>query len=213
MTVSTNAVSTEELLQKLESISLCQVSDALGTSCAIETGIRPIDPQSRICGPAKTVLCQPGENITIHYAMHLAQRGDILVVSGSQDCGLWGELMSTAGQERGFKGTILDGAARDPEEIRAMGYPVFARCIHPRKALKDPRGQVDIPIRCGSLLVSPGDIVFADANGIIAFPAGHLAEVVRMALKVAEREEQVKRQIHSGRTTFEILQGAGNQTR
>ena len=209
MTTSTNAIGTEELLQKLESISLCQVSDALGTSCTIETGIRPLDPQYRICGPAKTALCQPGENMTIHYAMHSAQRGDILVVSGSDDCGLWGELMSTGARERGLRGTILDGAARDPQEIQAMGYPVFARAIHPRKSLKDPLGQVDIAVRCGSLLVNPGDILFADANGIIAFPATTLAEVVRMAFEVVEKENQVKQQIHSGRTTFEILRGAG----
>ena len=208
MATTTTAVGTDTLLQKLESISLCQVSDALGPSCTIETGIRPLDPQYRICGPAKTALCQPGENMTIHYAMHTAQRGDILVVSGSDNCGLWGELMSTAAQERGFKGTVLDGAASDPQEIRAMGYPVFARTIHPRKSLKDPLGQVDVPVRCGSLLVNPGDIVFADANGIIAFPAAGLADIVRMAFEVVEKENRVKQEIHAGRTTFEILQGA-----
>jgi 4-hydroxy-4-methyl-2-oxoglutarate aldolase len=194
-----------ELLAKLETVSLCQLSDCLGASCAVETGIRPLDPQFRICGPAKTALCQPGENLTIHQAMHLAQRGDVLVVSGSNDCGLWGELMSISAKSRGLKGTIIDGAARDPQEIKALGYPVFSRCINPRKSLKDKHGEVNIPIHCGSLLVNPGDIIFADANGILSFPASRLSEVLRMALEVVHKEEEIKGQIHLGRTTLEIL--------
>lgn len=193
-----------QLMRALEPISVCQLADGLGPSCQIETGIRPIDPAFHVCGTAVTALCHPGENLTLHQALHGARPGDVLVVSGSHDRGLWGELMSLCAQTHGLKGTLIDGAARDPQEIKAMQYPVFSRHINPSKAHKNQAGHVNIPIRFGRLLVSPGDIVCADVNGIIAFPAQQLEEVVRKALEVAHKEEEVQSEIRKGRTTLEI---------
>jgi 4-hydroxy-4-methyl-2-oxoglutarate aldolase len=112
--------------------------------------------------------------------------------------------MSTSAQNRGLKGTIIDGGARDPLEIKALGYPVFSRTINPRKAVKDKYGALDIPVRCGSLTVNSGDIILADVNGIVAFPAADLSEAVRMATEVREDEIDLTKQILSGRTIFEI---------
>jgi 4-hydroxy-4-methyl-2-oxoglutarate aldolase len=108
---------------------VCQLSDALGPSCSIETSILPIDPQLRICGPALTVECAPGDNLTLHHALHLAQPGDVLIVGGSSNCdaALWGELMSISAQSKSVAGTIVDGPVRDPLEIRMLGDPVFYR--------------------------------------------------------------------------------------
>ena len=193
-----------ESIEKLHEVSVSQLADCLGPSCAIETEILPFDIESRICGPARTARCEPGENLTIHHALHLARPGEILVASGSADCGLWGELMSTSALARGLEGTIIDGAARDPVEVKASGYAVFARCIHPRKARKDNYGNVDVPVHCGSLLVNPGDIIVADANGIITFPAARLEEVLRLGLELAAREKELIKQFRAGQSMFEI---------
>lgn len=99
---------------------------------------------------------------------------------------------------------MIDGAARDPLEIKALGYRVFSRCIHPRKASKDKYGDVDVPVHCGSLVVNPGDIIVADANGIIAFPQGRLAEALRLGLELVREEEEIKMRLCRGRTSFEI---------
>ncbi len=195
-------------IAELRQFSVCQLADALGRSCAIETGIRPIDRRFRVCGPALTVECAPGDNLTLHHALHIAQSGDVLVVSGSADCdgALWGELMSMSAHSRGLAGTIIDGPVRDPVEIRDLEYPVFCRDFNPRRAAKEAYGRINGPVKIGTVSINPGDIVRADANGIVCIPSASLPEVVQLASEVLEKENSIKDQILSGRTIFEIFQ-------
>src|SRR5437879_9469986 len=128
-----------QLLGQLRHLTVCQVADGLGPPCPVETTIRPLDPHFRICGPALTVECPHGDNLTVHHALHLARAGDVLVIGGSSNCdaAMWGELMSISAHSKGLLGTIVDGAARDPIEIQSFGYPVFCRSIHPGRAAKE----------------------------------------------------------------------------
>ena len=89
-----------------------------------------------------TVFCPIDDNLTLHHALQLARPGEVLVVSGGRHYSavLWGELMSTSARARGLAGTIIDGAARDLLELKAIGYPVFARAIMPRRANKEKYG-------------------------------------------------------------------------
>ncbi|MFN8007322.1 MAG: RraA family protein [Terriglobia bacterium] len=174
---------TAETLKQFKKISVCQIIDALGPSLEFENEIRPMRSKFRICGPALTVLCAADDNLTLHHALHSAKPGDVLVVSGGGSCqaALWGELMSTSARGRGLAGTIVDGAVRDLLELRAIGYPVFARAIVPRRATKEKYGNIGAPIRCGKLQVNSGDIIFADANGITAIPPDKLEETLYLA--------------------------------
>jgi 4-hydroxy-4-methyl-2-oxoglutarate aldolase len=201
-----STVQNHELLRQLAQVSLCQIADAGGASLPVDTEIRPLHPAFRICAPARTVLCPPDDNLTVHHALHVASPGEALVVSGSggNTTALWGELMSISAQTRGLVGTIIDGPARDPVEIAELGYPVFARSIRPRRAAKDRYGSVGEPIRCGALAINNGDIVVADSNGMLVFPEHRLAEVVERALAVARREMELKQQFRAGRTYFEL---------
>lgn len=195
-----------ELLQQLSQISVCQIADARGMSLALDTQIRPLHPSFRICAPAYTVLCPPDDNLTLHHALHLAIPGQVLVVSGSggEQAALWGELMSISGQAKRLSGTIIDGPARDPLEIAVLKYPVFARSIRPRRASKEQYGSIGAPVQCGSLVISNGDIVVADCNGIVAFSASILAEVVEQACGVARKEAELKEVFRAGQTYFEL---------
>lgn len=195
-------------IAELRQFSVCQLADALGRSCAIETAIRPIDRRFRICGPALTVECAPGDNLTLHHALHIAQPGDVLVVSASSNCdgAMWGELMSMSAHSRGLAGTIIDGPVRDPVEIRDLEYPVFCREFNPRRAAKESYGRINVPVKIGMVTINPGDIVRADANGIVCIPSGRLAETVQLASEVLAKENNIKDQILSGRTIFEIFQ-------
>lgn len=198
---------TSSSIAKLREFTVCQLIDGLGASCAVETGIRPIDPQFRICGPALTVQCSAGDNLTLHHALHIAQPGDVLVVGGSSNCrvALWGELMSISAQSRGLAGTIIDGAVRDPLEIRTLGYPVFCRSFTPYRAAKENYGRINVPIELGSVSICPNDIVLADANGIVAIPRAHAEQVVQLANEIAQKENDIKGQIVGGRTIFDIF--------
>jgi len=196
-----------QLSKRFQNISLCQVLDALGPSYEFETEIKPVNPNFRICGPAVTVLCAPDDNLTLHHASELAKPGEVLVVSVGRhyNTALWGELMSTSAQARGLEGTIIDGAARDLLQLQAIGYPVFARAIVPRRPNKEKYGRIGMPVRCGKLRVNSGDIIFADANGIIAVPPHQLDQTLTLAAEGAKKESEIKRQIHRGRSIFQIL--------
>ena len=195
------------LIAELGKFSVCQLMDGLERSCPVETGIGPIDPQFRICGPAFTVECAPGDNLTIHHALHLAQPGDVLVVATSPNCGaaLWGELMSISAQSKGLAGTIIDGPARDPIEIRALGYPVFCRNINPCRATKINYGRINIPVSIGAIWIRPGDLVLADANGIVSIPSGRADQAVRLASETVRKEDTIRGEILAGRSLFEIF--------
>jgi len=195
-----------ELLQQLGQISVCQIADAVGSSLALDTQIRPLETSFRICAPAYTVVCPPDDNLTLHHALHLATPGQVLVVSGSGGgtAALWGELMSISAQARGLSGTIIDGPARDPLEIAALKYPVFARLIHPRRASKERYGRIGGPIQFGDMTVNSGDIVVADCNGIVTFPSNVLAEVVEQARVVVRKEAEMKEVFRAGQTYFDL---------
>lgn len=194
-------------VSELQRFSICQLADALGSTCPIETGIRPIDRQFRICGAALTVQCAPGDNLTVHHALHVAQPGDALIVAGSLSThgALWGELMSISAQSKCLAGTIIDGSVRDPVEIQQIGYPVFCREFNPHRAAKEMYGHINVPLHIGNLSVHPQDLLLADANGIICIPRARVQEAVRLASEVMEKEANIKDQIRLGRTIFEIL--------
>jgi len=194
-------------IEELRKFSVCQLADALGPSYPVEAGIRPIDTQFRICGRVLTVQCAPGDNLTVHHALHIAQPGDVLIVGGSEDSdgALWGELMSISAQSRGLAGTIIDGPVRDPVEIQLLGYPVFCRHFNPRRAAKETFGRINVPLHIGKTSVHPQDIVLADANGIICIKPARAGEAVDLASEIAQKESNIKDQIRLGRTIFEIL--------
>jgi 4-hydroxy-4-methyl-2-oxoglutarate aldolase len=201
-----STIANHELLLQLARISLCQIADALGPPLALETQIRPLAPSFRICGPACTVLCPPDDNLTLHHALHLASPGQVLVVSGSggKAAALWGELMSISAQAKRLLGTIIDGPARDPQEIAALNYPVFARSIHPGRASKSRYGSIGETVRLGSLVVNSNDIVVADCNGIIVLPQSMLAELLEQSLAVVRKETELRDMLRAGKTYFEL---------
>ncbi len=203
----TDATVWQTLIERLQDVSVCQISDALGSSCPVETNIPPLHPEFRICGVATTVKCAPDDNLTLHHALHMAELGQVLAVDGggAHGAALWGELMSLSAHSRGLAGTIMDAAARDRNEIAAIGYPVFARHCVPYRASKEKYGKLNVPIQCGCLRIEPGDLIVADINGIVGISLSRLEKIVQRALEVVRKEEEMSRQIDSGRTIFEVL--------
>lgn len=151
--------------------------------------------------------CEPDDNLGALHALDEAQEGDALVIAcpGGTGAAVWGELLSIAAQHRGLAGTIVDGAVRDALEIKAMGYPVFARSMSARRARKEKPGVHNIPVRCGSITIHPGEIVFADGNGILAVPATAIPELVVKAAAIPHKEAEIKEQLLSGIGIVDIL--------
>src|SRR5512133_297524 len=118
-----------EIVKAFSTLAAATIHEASGRKGYIDHAIKPINRGIRICGPAFTVQCAPGDNLMLHKALECAQPGDVLVADtgGAYDYGYFGDLMATSALARGVGGLCIDGCIRDSAEIIAGGFPVFAR--------------------------------------------------------------------------------------
>ncbi|MEI2385792.1 MULTISPECIES: RraA family protein [Breoghania] len=163
-------------------------------------GIRPFHKGSRMAGRARTVRTNPGDNLFIYKAFELVQPGDIVVVDGGgyEDRALIGEIMSAIARSRGAAGMVLDGAVRDADALAADDFPVFARAVSHLGPYKNGPGKLDIPVSIGGLVISPGDIVVGDCDGIVAFPPSIAEDLLAATLRQQEKEADILASIANG---------------
>jgi regulator of RNase E activity RraA len=162
-----------ELAATFAAATTANISDILGSIGVMHPDIKPAVPGLRALGRAFTVKAYPGSIITVHKALVEASPGDVIVVDGEGDVGsgaLLGEIMALECQIKGFAGIVIDGAVRDVDGLRELGFPVFARGLTPRVGTNRRLGQTQVPISCGGVVVHPGDIILGDGNGVVAIP-------------------------------------------
>jgi 4-hydroxy-4-methyl-2-oxoglutarate aldolase len=196
------------VLVRLARIHTGSLSDALGSIGALGTAVRPIVPGARVVGPAFTVKCYPGSIITVHKALMEAPAGVVLVVDDEGDTrgALWGEVMTHQAMRQGLLGLVTDGPVRDTAEIVALGFPVFAASVTPRVGTNRRVGFTQIPIACAGVPVHPGDIVVADADGVVIIPREQVLAVAERAEGIVRRDESFVRQIGEGKHLVDLLQ-------
>lgn len=157
------------------------VSDMMNRLYTMCVAIQPMtDPRLSVVGPACTVKVFPGDNLMVHKALDVARPGDVLVVdaSGSTMTAVLGDLVCTKARHRGIAGVVVDGLIRDLPGIAALGdFPVFARGVTPIGPLHRGPGEINYPVSCGGIVVHPGDLVVADANGVVVVPMENVKEV------------------------------------
>ena len=188
------------LVTRLRSCRSCDVSDVLNRSGTM-IGIRPVYlPIAPIAGPAVTVSVPAGGINVVKLGIEQAQAGDVVVVTAQGDTSyaMIGGNIALGMQARGICGFVIDGAVRDVSELRDLAFPTFARGIATAAAdLGGPRGEVNVPIAVGGVVVNPGDIVVADEDGIVVVPpsiAGEVAAgVAELHAKHASARETLKR--------------------
>lgn len=158
----------KELIEKFRSIPVANLDDCMGRQAAVNSAIKPIGAAGLV-GPALTVKVSPGDNLMFHYAMDLAKEGDVIVIDagGYTERAIFGEIMVNYLLTKKIAGIIVDGAMRDKEDIAATGLPVYTRAVIPDGPWKNGPGEVNTTVTCGGRVVSPGDIVVADADGIV----------------------------------------------
>ncbi len=166
----------------------------------------------RFVGPALTVRLYPGDLVDCLDALKVARAGDAIVVDAAAETetSIWGGLMAGLCLKLGVVGAVVDGAIRDIDEIRDLGFPIFSRAVVPRSTHSPYSSrlepiEVNVAITCGGSLIDPGDIILADEIGVVAVPQAEAAEVLRLALEQAEREEATRRLIAAGKTVDELL--------
>lgn len=197
----------QNLIKEIGSFEAATVHEAYGGKGALASDIRPIDFLSRLCGPAVTVACRPGDNLMLHKAIYVAEAGDVLVatVGGYTEAGPWGEIMTLAAQARGIAGLIIDGSVRDSRSIRDLQFPVFSKALSIKGTTKDSLGLINHPINLGGVTINPGDLILGDADGIVVVARQDLAEVLTQCRLRREKGEKIKEELKRGKSTLELF--------
>lgn len=186
--------------EKLLEYATCNISDGLNKLYTMDCGIRQMFPSRKFAGPAVTVKVRSGDNFMLHKAISLVRPGDVLVVE-TQGCNAYavcGDLMVSCMDKLGVAGLVVDGTVRDIETLREIGMPVFARGTVCGAGDKDGPGEVNFPIACGGVVVSPGDLVLGDDNGVVVVPKDDIEEAIAGADKKLAVEAKRRREIAEG---------------
>ncbi|GAB4575676.1 MAG: diguanylate cyclase [Anaerolineae bacterium] len=190
----------------------CVVADAQERAGVMHSYIKPLTNDTRFVGPALTVRMEPGNQVDCLDALSVAQDGDVIVVdaAGETETSIWGGLMAGLCQMKGVAGAVVDGAIRDTDEIRDLGFQIFSKAIVPRSTHTPYSGrmepiEINVPIQCAGVIVKPGDLVLGDEIGVVVIPLENAAEVLAAARAQAEKEELTRAKIREGKTVEELL--------
>lgn len=184
-----------ERVRKLSPAQLCDGMEKLGIARngCMDAGLMPLDSNKVLIGTACTVDTEDGDNFPIHVAIYQGKPGYILVVAGKgyTERAYLGDLMGSSAEAVGIDGIIIDGCVRDKIGLTQLSIPVYAKGIMQRSPAKRGPGEINTVVTCAGVKVTPGDLIFGDADGITVVPRDRIEEV----LELAEKKEsyEVKR--------------------
>jgi 4-hydroxy-4-methyl-2-oxoglutarate aldolase len=183
-----------EVVGKASNFAASILADVAGRRGTMDARVAPLSPNMRLAGPAFTVDVRHGDNLMIHAAMMLARPGDVLVIDGKGDtsCALMGSIMINACKKLNLAGVVIDGSVRDTEELRELGFPVYAVGANPNGPTKYIPGRINWPVSCGGVAVRPGDLVVGDADGVVVIEREKAASLLDAAAhKVADERNRL----------------------
>ncbi len=189
----------DDLVRRFHGLASSTVADAMGRFNFMDPGIQPRTGLP-LCGCAVTVNARPGDNLMVHKALQIAKSGDVVVVAtgGNTTSAVFGELMCRTAAAQKLGGLVVDGAIRDVDGLRALGFAAFSRHVSPGSCDKDGPGEINVPISCGGAVVQPGDLIVGDADGIAVVPRDHAEDVLAAALALMEKERARVAEIDNG---------------
>ncbi|AUL48423.1 4-hydroxy-4-methyl-2-oxoglutarate aldolase [Bordetella trematum] len=195
------------LYEAYAKVASATAHEAMGRRGAVQSTVKPIRLGMRLLGRAFTCSCPPGDNLTLHAALKMAQRGDVIVcdAGGYTEQGLFGDVMASCAMGMGIAGLLVDGGVRDSATIHEVGFPVFSCGVSIKGAVKETLGTLNQPVVIGGVTVHPGDLVIGDDDGVVIVPIGEARALIAACEEREAKETRFRSELLTGKTTWDML--------
>ncbi|MGH3938114.1 MAG: RraA family protein [Pseudonocardiaceae bacterium] len=188
----------DELVESVLAVDTTAICDADKTTRVMDSAIRCRSASVRIFGPAFTVRCRD-DFLAVLRAVEMASPGDVVVVDGGEhEIALAGELFARGGLVRGLGGIVVDAGYRDMAYVADCDLPVYSRFVTPLAGTASKLGELQVPVTCGGVSVNPGDIILADAEGIIVVDPDRIRNLLESAAAIKEAEGKLIERLNTG---------------
>jgi 4-hydroxy-4-methyl-2-oxoglutarate aldolase len=189
-----------DIIERFRNIPSGWVVDALGRRGALDHRLRPLFPAPAFAGSALTVATVARDNLVPYAALREARSGDVLVIATGdyERAAVVGDLLVGMAKNCGIVAVVTDGLARDIGGLEEVGIPVYARGLTPNSPEKHGPGEIGLPVAIGGEVVSAGDIVVGDRDGVVIVPQSRIEAVLQALEAVRAKEEKVDAAVRDG---------------
>lgn len=193
-------------IAELGRAGVATVYEAYGRRGLIEENWDVVTPGRRVAGPARTVLCGPGDNRAVHEAMDVVRPGEVLVITMDDPvpAAVLGDLLATQAAARGVAGILVNAAVRDTTDLAGMPMAIHTRWRNARGAGRSHRGQLNVPVCVGGTTIEPGDVVVLDDDGATSVQAADVPLVVEAVRARITKEACLRARWANGELSYDV---------